>query len=173
MKRRKSNQKSQGKRQAAAGAAQKKKSMSRRDLLGLAKFGAVAAVVFGGGGWYVVSKVQASMSEGDLSKIGNGIPAIVQVHDPQCPTCNALQRAARDALASFDDAKVQYLVANLTVPDGRDFAREHNAGRVTLLLFDGEGRRVRSLTGRRTKHELEALFRDHLDRYGAKDAASG
>lgn len=155
---------------ASVPAPPKKKPMSRREMLGLAKFAAVGLAVFGGGGFYVVSKVQASIQEGDLSKIGNGTLAIVQVHDPQCPSCNALQRATRDALCELEAGDVNYLVANLTMPDGRDFAREQGAGRVTLILFDGEGKRRRTITGRRSVEELRSVFREHLARYGAKPA---
>lgn len=172
MKRRKSKPASSRKAGGSQPAIAKKKPMSRREMLGLAKFGAVALAVFGGGGWYTISRVQASIAEGDLSKIGNGTPAIVQVHDPQCPSCNALQRATRDALCELGAGDVNYLVANLTAPDGRDFARAQGAGRVTLILFDGTGKRRRTITGRRTVEELRALFRDHLTKYGTASGES-
>jgi len=88
----------------ATGKAQKPaKKMSRRELLGMAKFYGAGAAIVGLGGWYFAGKVMAGIHETDLSRLGNGIPAIVQVHDPQCPSCRALQRQTRLALEEFDD----------------------------------------------------------------------
>lgn len=138
------------------------KKMSRRDMLGLLKFAAIGGAVVGGGGWYLVREVQAGIREADLSKIGNGVPAIVQVHDPQCPSCRALQGETRTALENFDAGEVQYLVANLNSPEGKALAREHGVGRVTLLLFDGQGRMRDMIQGRTSAEVLTAEFRRHL-----------
>ncbi|MEM9062824.1 MAG: thioredoxin family protein [Pseudomonadota bacterium] len=147
--------------------------MSRREALGLAKFLGVGALVLGGGGWYFTSKVMAGMREGDLSKIGDGMPAIVQVHDPQCPDCRALQRAARQALDEIDTSQVHYLVASLDTPQGRQLAQENGVGRVTLLLFDGKGRVRGVIQGRRSKEALLDAFNQHLRRFPATPEATG
>lgn len=144
----------------------KRKKMSRRDMLGLAKFAAIGAAVLGGGGYYFVGKVLADIEESDLSKLGNGIPAIVQVHDPGCPSCRALQSETREALKTFEDGEIQYLVANLQSPEGRRFADLHGAGRVTLLFFDGAGRFRDRIQGERPKDMLVSAFRRHLRRAG-------
>ena len=65
------------------------------------------AILAGGGGWYLVSEVRATIAEQDLSRIGNGIPAVVQIHDPQCPRCLALQRETRKAMSGFADDELQ------------------------------------------------------------------
>ena len=62
--------------------------------------GPVAALA-GGGGWYLVDEVMATISEQDLTKIGNGIPSVVQIHDPQCSRCIALQNETRKAMKAF------------------------------------------------------------------------
>lgn len=142
--------------------ARPRRKMSRREWLATWKLGLAAAAVLGGGGYLVAGRVMAGIAEGDLSRIGNGTPAIVQVHDPGCPSCLALQNAARDALCEFDAEEIQYLVANLDLPEGRRFAARHGAGRVTLLLFDGTGRMRRIITGRHSAEELERAFRGHL-----------
>ncbi|MEM1160023.1 MAG: thioredoxin family protein [Pseudomonadota bacterium] len=138
------------------------KKMSRREILGLAKFAAVGGAIVLGGGYYFVSGVMAGIAESDLSKLGNGLPTIVQVHDPGCPSCRALQNETRDALEDFDDTSLQYLVANLASPEGREFGNKYAAGRVTLLLFDGEGRLRDRIQGRTSKEVLSARFRQHL-----------
>ena len=157
-------------RKGAATAPLKRQPMTRRDLMGWLKFGAVGAVVVGGGGWYFAGRVMAGIREADLGRLGNGMPTIVQIHDPSCPSCTALQRATRDALDRFQDGQVQYLVANLNDPVGRAFARDHGVGRVTLLLFDGRGKRVGMISGRRSADELEGTFRRYLAQVGARPA---
>lgn len=148
---------------AQAANAPNKKPMTRRDMMGWVKFGALGLAVFGGGGFYFTTKIMAGISEADLEKIGNGMPTIVQIHDPGCPTCNRLQKAARTALEDFSQDEVQYLVANLNDPDGRRFADGHGVGRVTLLFFDTEGNRVGMLNGNRTPDELRTTFRSYLN----------
>ncbi|MEM9138763.1 MAG: thioredoxin family protein [Pseudomonadota bacterium] len=171
---RKSQNKKVARKRSSGGApaqASKSKPMTRRDMMGWVKFGAIGLAVFGGGGFYFTSKIMAGIAEADLEKIGNGIPTIVQIHDPGCPTCNRLQRAAREALEGFADQDLQYLVANLNDPDGRRFADGHGVGRVTLLFFDGEGNRVGMLNGARSVEELSATFQNYLTQVRA--GASG
>ncbi len=132
----------------------------------ISRFGnsALAIATVGGIGWYVVSEVRAGIEEADLSKIGNGIPTIVQIHDPQCPTCQTLQREARAALDQFDDGELQYLVANIRQDKGQRFASKHGVPHVTLLLFDGAGEHRQTLSGPNTAENLERAFRQHLGR---------
>ncbi|MDJ0627067.1 MAG: hypothetical protein QNJ44_02305 [Rhodobacter sp.] len=98
---------------------------------------------------------------------GQGKPAVVQVHDPQCPACTALQRETRRALAGFDECALVYLIANIRTEEGGAFAKTHRAPHVTLLLFDAEGTLRQSLSGLRTRAGLRALFRAHHAAYGA------
>jgi len=127
--------------------------------------GLIAFAVIGGGGWYLAEEVRATNREHDLSKLGNGIATVVQVHDPRCPTCRALQRETRDALESFDADELQYLVANIRRTEGRAFAIAHRVGHVTLLLFDGQGNRRDTLTGSYKAEALERAFRRHVKKY--------
>ncbi len=140
---------------------------SRRDLLKKIRNGVLVAAVVGGGGWYLVRDVSATVQEQDLSQIGNGIPTVVQIHDPQCPRCVALQRETRKALADFEDGELQFLVANIRVSEGKRLAATHGVGHVTLLLFDAEGRKRDVLTGPNTSEYLKAVFRRHLIRSGS------
>ncbi|MEO1493905.1 MAG: hypothetical protein AAFV19_17265 [Pseudomonadota bacterium] len=158
---------------AATAAAAPASTMTRRDWLAWAKFGALGAAVVGGGGWYMVSSVQAHIRETDLTKIGNGVPTIVQVHDPACPDCRALQNAAREALENFEDGEVQYLVAELASPEGRTLAQTHGVGRVTLLLFDRRGRVREVLQGRRSPEVLTSEFQRLLRISGKARPAAG
>ena len=141
-------------------------STSRRVFLRRARNSAIATLVVGSGGWFLIDKVRATMREQDLSVIGNGIPTVVQIHDPQCPKCVALQSEARDAMCGFDDGELQYVVANIRSPEGRELARTHRVGHVTLLLFDGAGQRRSVLSGPNESAYLTDAFRRHVARSG-------
>ena len=159
--------KKSGKARAKARKAQKSHdapptSRDRRRTLALLRNGAIGAVVLGGAGVFSVNAVRATIAEQDLSKIGNGIPAIVQIHDPSCAMCTELQRETRKALRAFDDSQVTYLVANIHSEDGSALAARHRAQHVTLLLFDGAGQVRQVLEGVRPRDELLAHFEAHI-----------
>lgn len=132
---------------------------SRRNFLRNVAFCAIAVALVSGGGWYVVRGVQAGVAEQDLSLLGNGVPTVVQIHDPQCPRCRALKRETREAISQFEDGTIQYLVANIRQREGRRFAARHRVGHITLLLFDGDGRRRGILAGERQSDVLVNEFR--------------
>ena len=139
-------------------------ALGRRAALLKVRNGLVAFAVVGGAGWYLAEEVRATSREHDLSRLGNGKATVVQIHDPGCPTCKALQRETRDALEVFDPDEIQYLVANIRTDKGRAFARAHRVGHVTLLLFDGKGNHRDTLAGPRTARTLERVFRRHVKR---------
>ena len=134
---------------------------SRREILASVRNWGLLGLLAAGGGWYLVDEVTATFAEHDLSRIGNGAPAIVQIHDPECPRCRSLQRETRKALKAIGDDRLQYLVANIRSAEGRKLAAAHGVGHVTLLLFDGDGRRRDILSGVRNSKSLETIFRAH------------
>ncbi|MEM7042140.1 MAG: thioredoxin family protein [Pseudomonadota bacterium] len=138
--------------------------VDRREMLGRFRNIGLIAAGLGAGGWWIVSEVRAGIHEADLTRIGNGIPAVVQVHDPHCPTCQALQREVRAAMAPFGDDELQYLVANIRQDKGRDFQRQHDVPHVTLILFDGDGERQEILSGPNRADHLEQVFRQLAQR---------
>lgn len=138
---------------------------SRRKFFATARNSAIAVAVLGGGGWYLVDTVRATMAEHDLSRLGTGTPAIVQIHDPQCRLCIALQKEARKALAKFDDGQLDYIVANIRTPEGSALAAKYGVSNVTLLLFDAKGNMVEVLNGPRNENILLSAFTAHYNTY--------
>lgn len=130
---------------------------NRRALL---RNGLIIAGGVGIGGFFATSMVMATIAEHDLTRVGQGTPVIVQVHDPQCPSCQDLQRETRAALKSFEDTDLQYAVANIKSETGAAFANAHGAPHITLLLFDGAGNLQGRLNGVRPLAELETAFAD-------------
>ena len=135
---------------------------SRRDVLRKFRNGGIAVAVLGGGGWLAVRDVQATIHEHDLTRIGNGIPTVVQIHDPNCGLCIALQKETRAAIGEFEDGEIQFLVANIRDERGRKLATQHSVGHVTLLLFDSEGNRREIMRGSNDRSVLEPAFRQFL-----------
>jgi len=135
---------------------------SRRDVLRKLRNGGIAVAVLGGGGWFAVRDVQATIHEHDLSRIGNGIPTVVQIHDPNCLLCTALQKEARAAMENFEESDLQFLVANIRDAKGKKLASQHGVGHVTLLLFDKDGKRREIMRGSNDRSVLEPAFRQFL-----------
>lgn len=166
MKRTKRAAKARKKPQAAPSAATAKpaapanETVSRRDFFSKLGSYAVVTAATGGVGWYFIDEVCATTRENDLTRIGNGIPAVVQIHDPECPRCRALQRETRDAMSNFREDELQYLIANIRLGKGRQLATKHGVGHVTLLLFDGKGNRMGVLAGQNNSDYLAGAFRN-------------
>jgi len=144
-------------------------AVTRRQMLGKVGKTALGVAVVGGGiGLLLTRTVQAELHEHDLSRIGQGVPMVVQVHDPMCPSCVALQRQVRAAMGAFDEADLQYAIASLDKPEGRSLALDNGVGKITLLLFDAGGTRREVLHGVIDSDRLERAFRQHVDRpYGS------
>jgi hypothetical protein len=143
------------------------KGLTRRGLLYGVGIGTLGLLALGGAGYAGKGMYAQYSREHDLSRIGKGSPAVVQVHDPSCPTCTALQRETRKALKQLDEDGMIYLVADITQSTGQVFSRRHNVPHVTLVLFDGAGNVVEVLSGMRQRDDLLPLFRAHFERYGA------
>lgn len=135
-----------------------KTAMPRRAMLGRVGYGVAGILLLGGAATWGIQHVQSIRSEHDLSRMGQGVPTVVQVHDPQCPICNELQTQTRRALSGYEDGEVLYLVANIQTAEGSAFAADHGASHVTLLLFDGTGDLRDTLTGPHRAGELRPSF---------------
>lgn len=118
----------------------------------------IGAVVAGGLGFWAYSSIQAGVKEMDLTNIGRGIPSVVQVHDPNCKLCRALQKETRAALSQMDENEIQYLIADIKTEKGSKFALEHRAPHVTLILFDSNGKKIGAMSGNRKRGELLIAF---------------
>lgn len=129
---------------------------NRRALL---RNGLIIVGGLGIGGFFATNMVMATICENDVTRVGQGVPTIVQIHDPQCTSCQELQRETRAALKAFDDTDLEYVVANIKSDSGAAFANSYGASHVTLLLFDGDGELRGTLNGVRPRAELEGAFR--------------
>lgn len=136
----------------------------RRNLLRLARNGAIGLSAVGGIGFFFVQNVRSSIHEHDLTRVGNGTPTVVQIHDPQCSLCRALQSETRSALGEFGEDELDYVVADIRTDEGSVFARRYSVPHVTLLLFDKTGQLKATMRGQRQADELAMAFRRLLRR---------
>ncbi|MEM7562019.1 MAG: hypothetical protein AAF353_03095 [Pseudomonadota bacterium] len=109
--------------------------------------------------------------EHDLSVIGQGIPTIVQVHDPKCQLCQRLRSNSHDALVHIKQPLL-YRIADITTLEGRRIQRQHQVPHVTLLLYDGSGEVRNIVQGVKPEEELIRIFKSHLKRWGKAVDAS-
>ena len=163
MKKSKSHNRPKSKKHTGASSAAPAKA-NRRSFLSKAATIAGAVVLVGGVGIWGVRSVQASMVERDLTQIGQGKPAIVQVHDAQCPTCVALQREVRAAFKDLEADVLDYRIADIKTDEGLLFASLYGAVHSTLLFFDDNGQMVGRLVGANDRSTLARAFADHIAR---------
>lgn len=130
----------------------------RRGFISSMRNGALGLVAAGGLGAYVVHLYQNTSHEHDLSRVGNGTASVVQIHDPQCQLCLALQKETRQALETLDGNKPDYVIADIRTDKGLSFANKHGAKHVTLLLFDKTGNLRQVINGQRGSSELRQAF---------------
>jgi hypothetical protein len=100
----------------------------------------------------------------DLSVIGQGVPTVVQIHDPKCQLCLQLRRNANSAIARIAGDDLLFRVADVTTHEGRRLQRKHKVPNVTLLLFDRDGKLNRSLNGVKGDDVLHQAFLAHINR---------
>ncbi|MES0811488.1 thioredoxin family protein [Roseibium sp. SCPC15] len=134
----------------------------RRRFLRLTRNAVIGAALVGGSGYVFAQNVLSARHEHDLTRVGNGKPTIVQIHDPQCSMCRALQKETREALAMFEEGELDYVIANIRTQKGRSFANRYGVQHVTLLLFDEKGDLQDVLEGQRGSYQLRDAFRGLL-----------
>jgi hypothetical protein len=116
-----------------------------------------AGVVFGG-----VQYKHHFDKRHDLSVIGNGIPTVVQVHDPSCRLCQQLRSNLLAATSALDDQALQVRIADIGSVTGANFASSHQVPHVTLLFFDARGNLVENLQGVKSEEEIERSVKSLL-----------
>lgn len=154
--------------QAAKQADAPEAAPSRRTMLKLTGLGALGVLALGGAGYVGRGWYLDYAAEHDLTRIGQGKPVVVQVHDPTCTICTALQGETRAALRDFGECDMLYLIADIKQEAGFAFQAKHNVPHVTLVLFDGAGEVQQVLTGMRDSAELKTIFVGHFAAHGAK-----
>lgn len=136
--------------------------VTRRSFLKSIPYVVGGGVVLSGIGYLGVSAVRADLAEQDLDIVGSGKPVIVQIHNPSCPICVALQKETRAALNMLEGEELAYRVASITSTTGSDFANRHGATHATLLFFDSSGQIRQRVHGETDREILYLEFMAHI-----------
>jgi hypothetical protein len=139
---------------------QQRKARRRRNRT--VAIGAVGALVVlaTGAGLYMYNRGEDQVR--DLSAVGRGVPAVVQVHDATCPICSELRANVERIDHGFSEDELLIRVADVHTDAGVEFAARYTtARRATLLFIDGDGELVDVHTGALEPADLELLFARH------------
>ena len=93
----------------------------------------------------------------DLSRIGSGRPVLVLAHDQNYVSGAAVMELLNQVRPEYAD-RVDFLVAHLAMDDAQAFARRHQAGDGTVLLFNGAGQRVAVLHHPQSRDEVRSAL---------------
>lgn len=96
----------------------------------------------------------------DLAVIGQGEPVIVQIHDPNCPTCRRLKNVVTNTLGSA--SPVLFRLASIATAEGKALQTKYAVPHVTLLYFDSAGKHVHTTTGMQTKAQITSAVNRYL-----------
>jgi len=121
----------------------------------------IAAVAIGGTALGLNALETDKRELHDLSVIGQGAPVIVQIHDPQCPTCRRLKKIVSNEINPGDN--VQFRLADITVPEGKAMQDKYRVTHSTLLFFDKNGKHVHSTQGLQTKDQIRTALGTIID----------
>ena len=138
-----------------------KPNRSKPGWLGGLKMAAVAIITLSIFGAAIAAFKHNYEIEHDLSVIGQGMPTIVQIHNPSCSLCQQLRSNANAAMRGLDE-QLLFRIADVTTQSGHRLQRRHQVNNVTLLFFDGQGELRNVLSGVRDKRDLRKAFERHI-----------
>jgi hypothetical protein len=90
----------------------------------------------------------------DLSRIGKGHAAVVLVRDKNAVQSFDLMNVLNGIRAKYD-GQVEFLLTDFDTPEGKAFIAANNAARITLVLFDANGRLVKVLVPPQTAENVQ------------------
>jgi len=102
---------------------------------------ALAVLVLGLVGGVLWNQLPKGGYPTDLSRIGNGRPAVVLAHDANYTAGMSVMEMLHPIRREHAD-RIDFLVAHLGMADAQAFAREHGVGDGSVLLFRGDGQRL-------------------------------
>lgn len=81
----------------------------------------------------------------DLSQIGRGEYAVVQVFKQDTLRNQKLMDALNDVRDQYETRGVKFLLADIDTQAGQQFAQSHGVGSATVLLFGPRGEKLQTL----------------------------
>jgi hypothetical protein len=97
----------------------------------------------------------------DLSRIGQGRPAVVLTHDKEAVASLELMTMLNDIRGDYED-RLEFLAIDVATEEGRSFAQSQGVGSSLLVLFDGTGSRIAVFDGIRDPAILRSALEHRL-----------
>lgn len=94
----------------------------------------------------------------DLTKIGNGKPALVFVYDSNLGV-SSKQAAIINLVRETTPTKMHFLMAKVGRPDAKAFVSQYNLRTADLVLLDEEGQVLKIEPGLLTEEQLKAMIK--------------
>jgi len=98
----------------------------------------------------------------DLSLIGKGKPAIVFIRDKNAVQTFGLLEVMNDIRDQYA-GQVEFLLIDFNTPQGQAFMKAKEASRVTLVLLDASGKKVKIIyppqTAQSLQQEIDGLLK--------------
>lgn len=117
----------------------------------------ITLVVVVGSGVLVYTQLPKGAFPTDLSRIGQGTPALVVARDISFVAGAEVMDLLNTVRPEFGD-RVAFLAVNLGNPHGQSFARQHGMRDGTVVLFAADGRRVAAMDVPRTQAQVRELL---------------
>ena len=96
----------------------------------------------------------------DLSSLGQGRPALVQVHHSKCPKCRKLLSSVESVIDEFP--QIDFRIASINSVEGKVFANKHNVPHISLVMLDGEGNWLNAVTGIQQPESVRLFIEESL-----------
>ena len=114
------------------------------------------AVIFGAG-ILIFTQLPRGAFPTDLSRIGQGSPALVVARDINFVAGAEVMDLLNTVRPEYSD-RVEFLAVNLGNRQGQGFARLHRMRDGTVVLFSGDGTRISAIDVPRTQGEVRQLL---------------
>jgi len=117
----------------------------------------ITLAVIVGTGAFIFSQLPRGVFSTDLSRIGQGKPALVVARDIGLVAGAEVMDLLNSLRPEFSD-RVDFLAVNLGNPQGHGFVRQHGMQDGTVVLFSASGTRIGALDRPTTQQELRQLL---------------
>lgn len=106
---------------------------------------------------FIWSQLPSGAYPTDLSRIGQGRPALVLAYDPNYAGGGRVMEIMNVIRDDYED-RMDFLVAHLGDARGEAFAEAHVVGDGSVLIFTADGSRAATLHRPQTERELRAAL---------------
>ncbi len=117
----------------------------------------ITVVVIVGAGALIFTQLPRGVFPTDLSRIGQGTPALVVARDIGFIAGAEVMDLLNSMRPEFSD-RVEFLAVNLGNPQVHGFVRQHGMQDGTVVLFSGNGTRIGALDRPTTQREVRQLL---------------